>query len=258
MGPTPTTLSLTGKVAIVTGASRGIGAGIAMSLAERGAKLTLVYTSESSTTLTDALADKIRNLGTGAQAITVRADSRDLSSPSKIVSETRAAFGDTIDILVNNAAHGDAKLPLEKIDLDAFNLYFETNVRGPLFLAQAVQPHLPPRGGRIIFITSIGAQLGLAELGLYNATKGALNSLTHTLSNELAPKGHTVNAVAPGPVESDMFRKLPQEVIDSVLSQVPVGRIGTPDDIGSVVGFLAEEQSRWVTGQILNISGGML
>lgn len=219
----------------------------------------LVYTSESSIALAEALASKINALGTGAHAITVRADARDLTTPATIVSATTAAFGPTIDILVNNAGYGDAEMPLGSMTVDAFTQVFEVNVRGPLFLAQAVVPHFPSAGGgRLIFISSIGAHIGVPGVGLYNATKGALNSLTRTLSNELAPKGHTVNAVSPGPTESDMFRKIPQPAIDSLIALTPAGRIGTADDIGPVVGFLAEEQSRWVTGQILNVAGGWL
>ncbi|KAK7543546.1 hypothetical protein IWX49DRAFT_609157 [Phyllosticta citricarpa] len=248
-------LTLAHKVAIVTGASRGIGAAIALELANRGAKVALTYTSESSAKSTGELVAKINSLGNGAQALGIRANLRELDAPAKIVSETVAAFGESIDILVNNAAVDKVK-KLEDLTPEDFDEVMHLNVRGVLLMTQAVVPRLRAPG-RIINISSTGARVAVPNYTVYMASKGALESLTRGLSLELGPLGHTANAVAPGPTESDMLNRAPAAVIEHLKATTPVGRIGRPDDIAGIVGFLAEESSRWVTGQTIAGSGGL-
>ncbi|KAK8163024.1 hypothetical protein IWX90DRAFT_260536 [Phyllosticta citrichinensis] len=248
-------LTLANKVAIVSGASRGIGASIALELANRGAKVALTYTSESSAKSTDELVAEINNLGNGAQALSIRANLRELDAPAKIVSETVAAFGESIDILVNNAAVDKVK-KLEELTPEDFDEVFHLNVRGVLLLTQAVVPRLRAPG-RILNISSTGARVAVPNCTVYMASKGALESLTRGLAQELGPLGHTVNAVAPGPVETDMMNRAPASTIEHLKATTPIGRLGRPDDIAGIVGFLAEESSRWVTGQTIAAGGGL-
>ncbi|KAK8181846.1 hypothetical protein HDK77DRAFT_81776 [Phyllosticta capitalensis] len=248
--------TLANKVAIVTGSSRGIGASIALELATRGAKVALTYTSENSTKIAQTLVDQINGLGNGAQAISIRADLSKVDAPAKIVSETTAAFGQSIDILVNNAAVEKVK-KLDEITPEDIDEVMNLNVRGVLLLTQAVAPHLRAPG-RVINISSSGARSAVAYYTVYLASKGALEALTRALAIELGPFGHTVNAVEPGPTESEMLSRAPPALIEQLKAVTPLGRVGKPDDIASVVGFLAEESSRWVTGQTINATGGMV
>ncbi|KAI9711605.1 MAG: hypothetical protein M1812_007127 [Candelaria pacifica] len=256
--------SLAGKTAIVTGGSRGIGAGIAYELARRGARVIIVYTSSSSSPLADELVSRIQNLSNGSSALAVRADLRSPDAPSEILKaaslDTYSADNDnkpskTIDILVNNAG-GEGMKPLADITASSFSSVYDINVRGPLFMTQAVLPHLRAPG-RIINISSVGARLGFGAFSLYCSSKTALEGLTRCWAAELGKDGHTVNAVSPGPVETGMYKDVPSEIVEMHKKQTVVeNRLGTVDDIAQVVAFLAEERSRWISGQVLSTSGG--
>ncbi|KAF2658049.1 NAD(P)-binding protein [Lophiostoma macrostomum CBS 122681] len=246
---------LAGKVAIVTGASRGIGVSLALELARRGAKITVVYTSANSESLAGNVVKQIEQLG--SQAVAVQADLSQIDAGEKVVSRTVAAFGSSIHILVNNAGVEFDRSLLETSAED-FAKIFDVNVRGTLLMTKAVVPHLQAPG-RIINMSSVGARSGLSKLALYCASKAAVEGLTRCLAAELGELGHTVNTVAPGPTESEMLDNVPKDIVDVQLKTTPVEhRAGKPDDIAQIVAWLAEEQSRWISGQTISASGGFL
>jgi len=248
-------LTLAGKVAIVTGASRGIGAGIAWELAKRGAKVVITYTSESSTASVEDLVSKIKQLENGSSATAVKADLSLLDAPTKIVEATTKEFGHDIDILVNNAGIEMVKT-LAELTPDDFSTIFNINVRATFFLTKAILPHLRAPG-RIINITSVGARGGYASLSAYCASKAAVEGFTRSLAMEIGEQGHTVNAVEPGPTETEMIEKIPKDLVERQKGMTAVGkRLGSVEDVALIVGWLAEEQSRWVSGQCVSASGG--
>ncbi|KAK3311660.1 uncharacterized protein B0T15DRAFT_82110 [Chaetomium strumarium] len=248
--------NLKGKVAIVTGASRGIGAGIALELARRGAKATGTYTSESSSAAMDALISQISSLNNGSQAIKIKADLRDPLAPQHIIEQTIHSFGAHIDILVNNAGAELVK-PLPEITADDFASIYDLNVRGPMLMTQAVLRHLRAPGGRVINISSVGARHGFKNLSVYCSSKAALEGMTRCWAAELGGAGHTVNAVNPGPVQTQLMENIPSEIVEMQKAQTPVqNRVGTVDDVAQVVAWLASEESRWVSGQVISASGG--
>jgi 3-oxoacyl-[acyl-carrier protein] reductase len=218
-------------------------------------QIAVVYTSAKSESLASNVVQQIEQLG--SQAVAVQADLGRIDAGEKIVSETLAAFGSSIHILVNNAGVEFDRSLLETTAEDYAKI-FDVNVRGTLLLTKAVVPHLQAPG-RIINMSSVGARSGFAKLALYCASKAALEGLTRCLAAELGELGHTVNAVEPGPTESEMLDNIPKDIVDLQLKMTPAQhRAGKPDDIAQVVGWLAEEQSRWVSGQSISASGGYL
>ncbi|KAF4125825.1 3-oxoacyl-[acyl-carrier protein] reductase [Geosmithia morbida] len=257
MGEKTDIQTLKGKVAIVTGASRGLGYGLALELARRGAKIVATYTSASSESKVKELAGQIAKLDPPIRCITVRGDLADASTPASIVRQAVDALGPQIDIVVNNAGVEVVK-SLDDMKPEDFDSVYAVNVRAPLLLAQAVKPHLPSRGGgRIINISSVGARLALANLSIYSSSKAALEGLTRCLAAEMGAHGHTVNAVNPGPVKSEMMDRMPQDLVDTMKKATLMqARAGEADDVAQVVAWLASEESRWITGQAISASGG--
>lgn len=219
--------------------------------------MALTYTSPSSQKAVEETVYKINALGNGAAAIACQANLQDLNSPKKIVLETTAAFGDSIDILVNNAGVAFPS-PLQDITPEEYDNCMSINLRAVLFMTKEVLPHLR-RPGRIINISSVGARIGVPNMCVYLASKAGLEGLTRGLAAELGPHGHTVNAVEPGPTKSDLLDKVPGEAQKLQMQLTPLGhRLGEPDDIAPLVAMIAEPQSRWLTGQSISASGGML
>ncbi|WBW74837.1 versicolorin reductase [Schizosaccharomyces osmophilus] len=252
-------MSLENKVAIVTGGSRGIGAAIAETLARRGAKVAITFTSESSKGITEKLVNKIKGFGTSADAISIQADLRDVANAKHIVDATVKAFGPTIHILVNNAGFLDKAKPIGTTTLDQFNTIFDLNVRAVFFMTESVAPHLPKdKGGRIINIGSIAGRKGYAQFPLYCASKVAIEGFTRCWAAELGPQGHTVNQVNPGPVVTDMLDTFELEIVKAQEQATPYEqRNANPEEIAAIVGFLVEDNGRWVTGQVISASGGL-
>ncbi|CAM0137166.1 hypothetical protein VKS41_008746 [Umbelopsis sp. WA50703] len=248
--------ALQGKVAIVTGGSRGIGEEIVKQLANKGANIVINYTSSSSASLAKNLAEQIK--GQGVKAITVQADIGSLEGPQKIVDATIQAFG-KIDIIVNNGAVADFA-PLADTTVELYEKTYNINVRGPLFLVKAALPHLQEYG-RIINISSVAARLGFPGSSVYGSSKGALESLSRVWATELADKNITSNSVNPGPVMTDMAKSQGQEFLDTLqksTERAAYHRFGTVEEIANIVGFLAGPESQWVTGDVLNGNGGYL
>jgi len=253
-------LSLRGKVAIVTGASRGIGEAIALDLATRGAKVMITYTSASSEDKVQKLIARIASLNNESSAASVKADLSLPDSPQQIVDATLSAFStNTIDILINNAAilHDKKMVDVTPEDFDSTHI---VNLRAPFFLTQSVHKHLPSSGGgRIVNISSIGSRAGFSGYSVYGATKAGLEALTRSFASEFGPAGHTVNAVNPGPTQSDMMDQLDPTFVEGQRNATPMQhRLGTGDDIAKIVAWLASEESRWVTGQTISASGGFV
>ena len=214
----------------------------------------MTYSSDRSAESVKALSQRIASEA-GGSAVGIQCDLREVSAPEKIVAETTRAFGPHIDILVNNAgAISDAKLGT--VTPEHFDKIFHLNVRATLLMAQAVLPHLR-RPGRIINLSSVGARAGLAGVGVYTSSKAAVEGLTRAWAAELGIDGTTVNAVNPGPVQSEMLEQVDPAMIEGQKSLTPVGkRVGTAQEIAEIVAFLAEERSSWVTGQCISASGG--
>ncbi|KAE8156648.1 hypothetical protein BDV40DRAFT_293352 [Aspergillus tamarii] len=253
-------MSLSGKIAIVTGASRGIGAGIALELAKQGAKVVLTYVSTSSEKAIDQVMHQIRSLNNGSDATKVRIDLHQPEAPETILSATFRAFPSNenkVDILVNNAAHSHCKL-LSDTEMEDYTSMFDVNVRSTIFMTKAVLPYLRAPG-RIINISSVAGRRGSVGFSIYSATKAAMEGFTRALACELGPYGHTVNAVAPGAVEPGMLRgSVPDELVKYILDSTPLGnRVGTPEEIAAVVTFLADPKAGWLTGQTICPSGGL-
>jgi len=218
----------------------------------------ITYTSTSSDSKVDNLISKITSLGNGSSAAKIRADLALPDAPQQIVDATLQAFStNTIDILVNNAAILNDK-PMVDVSPEDFDAVHVINVRAPFFLTQLVQKHLPSTGGgRIINISSLGGRGGFAGFSVYGASKAALEGLTRSWASEFGPAGHTVNAVNPGPTESDMVEQADPAFIEGQRKMTPMqNRLATPDDIAQIVAWLASEESRWVTGQCISASGG--
>ncbi len=242
---------LSDKVALVTGGSKGIGAAIGKRLAAEGASVILTYAHDPEAA--ERVCDEIVLSGNKAEAIRC-----DMEYPSQIETLFSAVHKNhrRLDILVNNAAVAEL-VPLEGIDIAQFARFFNINVRGPLMAIQHAVKHFPAEGGRIINISSAVTREPGAQFGLYAATKAALDALTSSLARELGHRGVTVNAVAPGLIDTTLSRgQLPDAVFTQTASATPLGRIGAPEDIASIVAFLATEDAKWVTGEIIGATGG--
>lgn len=241
---------LTGKRALVTGASRGIGAAIALALADRGADVAITFAGS-----TDKAAEVVEAIRKkGREAVAIQADSRDPAAVRRSVDETVAALGG-LDILVNNAAvvHYDL---IADIPVDAIDTMLAVNVRGPILAAQAAIPHLRA-GGRIVSIGSAGADRIVGEPGsVYYMTKSALQSFTRGLARELGPRDITVNLVQPGSTDTDM-NPANGESADWQRSLMPLGRYGEAADVAAAVVFFAGPAAKHITGTILNVDGGL-
>jgi len=244
---------LTGKVALVTGASKGIGAAIAKSLAAEGASVVVNYASSKAGA--DAVVEAITKAG--GKAVAVGGDVSKAAQAQALVDATISAFG-KLDILVNNS--GVYKFgAIEAFDDAHFDNHFNINVRGNLLVTQAAVKHLP-EGGSIINIGSGVSRLTPPQSVIYTATKGALDAITGVLAKELGPRKIRVNSVNPGIVETEGTHSgniIGSELDTFLVSQTPLGRIGHVDDIAPVAVFLASDDARWVTGETIIVGGGL-
>ena len=240
--------SLKGKVAIVTGASNGIGRGIAERIAQEGATVVVNYAKS---------ADKAKQVvagieAKGGKAVAMQADMSKAAEARRLVKDTVNQFG-RLDILVNNAGDFLAK-PLVETTEDEFDRLFALNAKGPYFAMQEAAKTIA-EGGRIVNISTDGTHLGFSGATVYLGSKGALEQFTRGLAHELAPKGVTVNTVSPGFTETGMMAE-PFRTVGIQMS--PLKRIGLPKDIADVVAFVVSEEARWLTGQNLHAGGGVV
>jgi len=222
-------------------------------------QVAVTYTSQSSEATVEELISRMNSCrtGNGIQAIKIRADLRDSSSPQAIVEAVTTAFGGRIDILVNNAGI-NKQSPLGQITTDDFANMFDTNVRALVLMTQATIPHLSRNNARIINIGSTAARVGVPGISLYCASKLAVEALTRSWASELGDRGVTVNTVAPGSTQSDLLdASTTSDDVAMEAQRTPVERrVGRPDDIAQVVAWLASEDSRWISGQCICASGG--
>ncbi len=243
---------LSGKTALVTGASRGIGRAIALELAAAGADVAVNYAGSE-----EAAAAVAREIeGIGRRAIIIKADVGNAAEAEQMVSQTIEAFG-RIDILVNNAGITRDNL-IMRMKEEEFDQVINTNLKGVFNCIKAVtRPMMKQRSGRIINISSVVGALGNPGQANYVAAKAGVIGLTKASARELASRGITVNAVAPGFIATDMTDKLSDEQKGALLPQIPLGRMGGPEEIARVVRFLASEDASYLTGQTLHVDGGM-
>ncbi len=244
---------LTGKVAIVTGASKGIGAGIAKGLGAEGAAVVVNYASSR------AGADKVvaEITAKGGKAVAVQGDVSRSADVKRLFAETKKAFG-SFDVLVNNAGVFDFK-PLEAVTEDEFHREFNTNVLGTILATQEAVNHFGPKGGSVINISSVASVKGMPHSVVYAGTKSAVDSVTRVLAAELGSRKIRVNAIAPGGVDTEGVRTAGIAGSDfekQMVSETPLGRFGQPDDIARVAVFLASDDSQWLTGERITASGG--
>jgi 3-oxoacyl-[acyl-carrier protein] reductase len=246
--------SLAGKVAVVTGASKGIGAGIAKGLAAAGAAVVVNYATSREGA--DRVVAEIT--GKGGKAIAVRGDVSKAADVQRLFEETKKTFGSP-DVLVNNAGVYQFG-PLESVTEEEFHREFNTNVLGLILATREAVKHFGAEGGSVINIGSAATRTTPPMSVVYTATKGAVDAITHVLAKELGPKKIRVNAINPGGVETEGAHAL--GIIGSdferhLVAQTPLGRLGQPEDIAPIAVFLASADSGWLTGEILLASGGM-
>ncbi|MBY0120733.1 3-oxoacyl-[acyl-carrier-protein] reductase [Bacillus sp. S/N-304-OC-R1] len=246
-------MKLEGKAALVTGASRGIGREIALELARQGADIAVNYSGSEERA--NGVVAEIKEMG--RNAIAIQCDVSDSESVANMVKATIDAFG-KLDILVNNAGITKDNL-LMRMKEDEWDDVININLKGVFLCTKAVtRQMMKQRSGRIINISSIVGVSGNPGQANYVAAKSGVIGLTKTTAKELASRGITVNAVAPGFITTDMTDKLQEEVKDAMLKQIPLARFGEPSDIANIVVFLASEDSRYMTGQTLHVDGGMV
>jgi 3-oxoacyl-[acyl-carrier protein] reductase len=245
---------LTGKVAVVTGASKGIGAEIARRLATEGAAVVVNYASSREG------ADKVVAdiMGAGGKAVAVQGNVATAADVNRIFAEAKSAFG-KVDILVNNA--GVYRFTaIEEVTEDEFHRQFDTNVLGLLLATKAAAAQFGSDGGSVINISSVVTRLTPPGSSIYAATKAAVDAITRVLAKELGPRKIRVNAISPGGVETEGTHAggvIGSDFEAQMVQQTPLGRMGQPSDIAPVAVFLASDDSRWVTGETLVVSGGM-
>jgi NAD(P)-dependent dehydrogenase (short-subunit alcohol dehydrogenase family) len=245
-------MNLEGKVAVVTGAGRGIGFIIACRLQQEGASVVFNDRDPGET----ALRHVKTNAG-GRKAIFHQADISRLTQVEPMIERTVAEFG-RLDILVNNAGI-DPTAPFLEVSEDVWQQVIDTNLKGAFFCAQKAAQKMSKAGhGRIVNISSVHAQATMPGYSVYSASKGAINALTRELALELAPHGITVNAVAPGAIEVEKFVNNPIYNRDALAAEIPSGRVGQPEDISGMVAFLCSDDAAWLTGQVITIDGGTL
>ncbi|MED3978087.1 3-oxoacyl-[acyl-carrier-protein] reductase [Priestia megaterium] len=244
---------LQGKVAIVTGASRGIGRAVAIELGKLGAKVVVNYSGSEAKAL--EVVDEIKGLGT--DAIAVQANVAESDSVQAMIKEAISTFG-SVDILVNNAGITRDNL-LMRMKEEEWDDVINTNLKGVFLCTKAVtRQMMKQRAGRIINISSIVGVSGNAGQANYVAAKSGVIGLTKTTAKELASRNITVNAVAPGFIATDMTDKLNEEVQAEMLKQIPLASFGQPEDVANAVAFLASDASRYITGQTIHVDGGMV
>jgi len=243
---------LSGKTALVTGASRGIGRASALALAQAGAQVLVHYGNGEKEA--DAVVAEIRK--TGGRAEKVGADLRQADGPHRLAKQVRAIIGERLDILVVNAGISKAA-SIEDTQIEDFDSLFAVNVRAPFFLVQQLLPALC-KGSNIIFMSSLGAHASVGTLSAYAATKGAVDTLVKHFASALGPRGIRVNAVAPGVVDTDMSSFAKTEAGREVmLGMQALKRVAQPEDIAPVVAFLASDDARWITGSLVQAAGGL-
>jgi 3-oxoacyl-[acyl-carrier protein] reductase len=245
---------LAGKVAVVTGASKGIGAGIAKALGRAGAKVVVNYATDKAGA--ERVAQEINSQG--GEAVVVGGSVAKLPQIDRLFAETKEKFG-KVDILVNNAGVFGFT-PIEQLDEAEFDRQFNTNVKGLLFVTKAALP-LFGQEGSIINISSVVSTKGFAANSIYSGTKGAVDAITRVLAAELGPRKIRVNAINPGLVATEGtnsagFTGGGTDFEKMVISMTPLGRVGTTDDVADVTVFLASDDARWVNGQTLQVAGG--
>jgi 3-oxoacyl-[acyl-carrier protein] reductase len=244
---------LKGKVAVVTGASKGIGAGIAKSLGAAGAAVTVNYASgrEGAERVVAAIkAD-------GGKAIAVQADVAKAADVRRLFAETKKAFG-RLDVLVNNAGIYRFQ-PLDDITEDEFHSLFNTNVLGTILATKEAAKHFDASGGSVINISSVASEEAVPTASVYSATKGAVDAVTRVLAAELGPRKIRVNAIAPGGVETEGTHAagvMGSDFEKQMIARTALGRLGQPDDVARVAVFLASDDAAWLTGERLAASGG--
>lgn len=244
---------LAGKVAVVTGASKGIGAAIAEKLGVEGASVVVNYASDKAGA--EKVVKKIQ--ATGSKAVAVKANVAQQAEIKTLIDESVKAFG-KIDILVNNAGVYEFR-PLEQVDEEHFRKHFDLNVFGLLLTTKEAAKYINGDGGSVINVSSIAAKTPIANSAVYSATKGAVDVITRALALELGPRKIRVNSLSPGLTDTEGVRTQQGEdetFRNLAISRTPLGRVGTSEDIASAALFLASEDSGWITGEVIPVGGG--
>jgi len=246
-------IDLSGKSALVTGGSRGIGRAIVLRLAGQGADVAFSYKGNAA-----AAAATVADVeALGRKAVAIQGDVSDPTTADAVVKAALEAFG-KLDILVNNAGITRDDL-IMRMSVEAWREVLETNLFGAFYMTKAVtRPMLKARSGRIVNITSVSGQAGQTGQANYSAAKAGLIGLTKATARELASRSITVNAVAPGFVLTELTEGLPDALKDEITSRTPLGRFGTTDEIANAVAFLASDDAAYITGQVLAVDGGLV